>query len=476
MKSILKELRAGFIANFFSKFSNVILHLILGIILARLLTPKDFGIVSIVMVFVVFFNLLSELGLSPAIIQQKNLTSFDISNLFNFSILIAFVLSAAFFFLSYPISSFYNNDEYIRIGKLLSVSVLFFSLNIVPLAILRKDKRFFLIAKIQIAVNIISALITVYLAYTGWKYYSIVVRNIIVSVLTFFLCFVFTDIKFRKSFNLEPIKKMLQFASFQFAFSLVNYFSKNSDKFIIGKYLGEIQLGYYDISYKLMLYPIQNIAHIITPSIHPVLAQYQDNLDIIVENYNKLIHLLALVGVPVSVFLFFISEEVIIFLYGAKWAPSAPIFSILSMTIWIQMILSSSGAIYQTMNRTWLMFISGTTSAITNIGLIFVGIYYQTISSVAIFLLIAYYINFVKFTILMYPFTLKSDIRTIYTQLITPMFHGFLLAGTLYLFEQFFNFSIILNLAAKSVLTGIVFLAGIYITRDYKFLIHMVRN
>lgn len=114
-------------------------------------------------------------------------------------------------------------------------------------------------------------------------------------------------------------------------FDILNYFSVNLDKLLINKYIGTTQLGYYDKSYKLMQMPMQNIPFIITPVMHPIFSEMQDNLGKMCIYYSKVVRFLAFIGFPLSILLFFSGEELIYIIFGGQWGASVPAFKILAL-------------------------------------------------------------------------------------------------------------------------------------------------
>ena len=130
-------------------------------------------------------------------------------------------------------------------------------------------------------------------------------------------------------------------------FNFINYFSRNADNILIGKFFSSSALGYYDKSYRLMMVPVQNLTHVITPVLMPVLSKFQDDKRMVVDAYSKVTKLLATIGFPLSVFLYFSASEIIYILYGAQWEQSIPIFKLLALTVGIQVVLSSTGSIFK---------------------------------------------------------------------------------------------------------------------------------
>ena len=138
--------------NAAASYSCVLLQLVFNGILARMLSPDDYGIVTVVSVFTTFFTVMANMGIGPAVIQNKELTDEDISNIFSFNFYAAIVTMLVFAVFSIPLSKFYGNHIYVSIGCLLSVSLFFHTMNIVPHSLLLKQKRFMLIGVRMIVV------------------------------------------------------------------------------------------------------------------------------------------------------------------------------------------------------------------------------------------------------------------------------------------------------------------------------------
>lgn len=389
------ELTSGIIITAISKYSGIFLSIIIGAVLARLLTPEEFGTVAIVTVFISFFNILADIGIGPAIIQNRDLNLEDHKIIYGFTLVLAIILSLAFIVFSKALVIFYEDKVYFKIGVLLSISIFFYASNIVPLSLLRKEKRFKLIGLITVASTMVSGFSAIVLVYNAFSYYSIVAQAILNAFLLYLGCVYF--VKLLPSFRLkiEPLRKIARFSTFQFLFNFINYFSRNLDSILIGKYLGQAQLGFYDKSYRLMMLPIQNLTHVITPVLHPILSEYQDERQKIFDAYMRIIKILASIGFPLSVFLFFSASEIIILIFGNQWWESIPVFQILALSIGIQILLSSTGAIFQSINRTDLLFWSGALSASFMAMAVIVGIFIGgSITSVSKALLVAFSINF----------------------------------------------------------------------------------
>lgn len=145
----------------------------------------------------------------------------------------------------------------------------------------------------------------------------------------------------------QESKKIWAYSMYQFLFNVMSYFIRNLDKMLIGKYIGMAPLGYYEKSYRLMSLPIQNITYVITPVLHPILSDYQKETDKLATINERMVRLLAFIGFPLGILLFFCGRELMLFVFGSQWEPSIPAFQILSLTVGFQIVMSSSGSFFK---------------------------------------------------------------------------------------------------------------------------------
>ncbi len=272
--------------------------------------------------------------------------------------------------------------------------------------------------------------------------YALILNPIFSSLLIFVISYLKYPLKFSIRFPFQPLRPLFSYSIFQFLFNIINYFSRNSDTLLIGKYLGMVPLGFYDKSYRLMSLPLQNITQVITPVIHPILSQKGKDKDYLCEANLKLTNLLALIGFPLSIFLFFSAEELILMFFGPQWELAIPSFKILSPTVGIQLVLSSSGSIFQTAGDTKSLFICGLFSAILNVGGIIFGVFYfKSIEAVSICLLITFAINFIQTYWLMYKIIFMQSILGFINILWKPILFTLLLAVIFYIFTSYYSLS-----------------------------------
>ena len=352
MASIQKELASGIIYTAISKYSGIIISLAVAGVLARLIDPEEFGVVAIATVIISFFSIFSDLGIAPAIIQNKHLTEDKLNDIFSFTLWTGIAILAAI---------------------------------------------------------------------SGAGLYALIINPIFSSILIFIISIRKKPQKLKYTFGSKSIHEIFSYSAYQFMFNVINYFSRNLDKLLIGKYMSMNSLGYYEKSYRLMMLPLQNITHVISPVMHPVFSNFQDDPLKLALSYEKVIRILAFIGFPLSVLLWFCAKEITLILFGDQWLPSVPVFQILSLSVGIQIILSTSGSIYQAANDTKSLFICGVFSALLNVSGILAGIFiFKSLEAVAWCICATFAINFIQCYVWMYKVTLKRSLASLIRQLISP--------------------------------------------------------
>ncbi len=463
MTSIKKELISGVLYTAISKYSGIVISLVVAGILARLIAPEEFGIVAIATVIIAFFGIFSDLGIAPAIIQNKELIDGDLSKIFSFTIWLGITISILFFLCSWPISFFYKQEILLTICQLLSINLFFASANIVPNALLFKNKEFKFIAYRSLIIQSIGGSIAVGAAILGAGLYALIINPIFSSILLFVISYKKNPQKLQYTFGFDSVQKIFSFSVYQFMFNVINYFSRNLDKLLIGKYMNMNALGYYEKSYRLMMLPLQNITHVISPVMHPIFSGFQDDPHKLADSYEKVIRVLAFIGLPLSALLWFSAREITLILFGDQWIPSVPVFQILSISVGIQIIMSTSGSIFQAANDTKSLFFCGVFSTLLNVLGIIIGIFiFKTLEAIAWCISVTFMMNFIQCYIWMYKVTLKRNIKLFIQQFISPIVLTSLLILLLWpIYEISYKMAEFVSLSVKILLA--IFFSTIYI-------------
>mgnify|MGYP004706590039 FL=1 len=472
-----KNFRNGFFWSAVGQYGRIVSLFIINMFLSRLLTPREYGQVAMITIFITFFQLMTEAGLGPAIIQQKSFRDKDHSNLFTISILFSIVCACLFGIFGFAIAFYYNDVDYIKFSWMLSIVVLFSGMQIVPNAVLLKKQLFKTVNLINLLVTIISGITSVFLAIEGFGVYTLIFNSILSSMLTFLLITKVSGVTPTKKLDTNPLKKVWVFSKNQFGFNFINYFSRNSDSLLIGKFMSSEALGNYNKSYQLLMYPVTIFGGVVTPILQPVLSNYQDNPEAVREVYFKIVKVLAILTIPFSIFLMFSAKQIILIMFGSQWQAAVNPFSVLSSTVWIQVISSTAGAIFQARNKTKDLFLTGTLSAIILVMAITIGVILGTIQTVSICLSIAFFWNFVQIYWFLTHRVLNSNMFQFFKLFVTPIFLGVVMFVTFafynYIAGNFFS-SVLIDLLVRIILFMAVFIITLVLCGEHNTLVNLI--
>lgn len=409
------ELYSAIFKSVFGRISVYIIQFISLAVFARIFTPEEFGIVASIQVFVIFFQMLSDIGIGPALINQRIVTNTQRDGIFSVTLFLGVTVAVCFFLFSFLLNDFYDGYDYTYVGAIVSCSIVFNSLLIVPITSINKDAKFLHLAAIDIFVELFVVLL-VYLLYdSGFGVLALASRSLITSIIKFILVYyVSSSTSFgraRFGREIEHIKPLIAFSFYQTAFNLVNYFSRNLDNIIIAKVYGMGSLGVYQKAYQLMRYPLMVTTFAMTPAIQPILTKRRDDVSYVVKEHNKLSARLFFISLFISCFLFHNAKELVDLILGNQWSYVSEIVKIFSFFIPIQAVMSTSGSFFQSMNKPKHLFFSGLLSAIMNVLAIITAVYLGDIKTVAYSLVISFSINFVQCYFILFKYVFKLSSR-----------------------------------------------------------------
>lgn len=455
MVNIKQQMLSGVLYTAISKYSGLVISLVVMAVLARLLSPNDFGTVAIATIFINFFSIFTNIGISSAIVQNKELTSRDINNIYMVTLWIGAILSVLFFLSAGFIAHYYQDNRLILICQLLSISLFFSSAGTVPNTLFFKDKEFKFIAWRTFIIQIAVGFLAIIAAWAGAGLQTLLIQPVLSSVLIYIISLKKYPQKFLWTWGIGSLRKIWSYSIYQFFFNVMSYFIRNLDKMLIGKYIGMAPLGYYEKSYRLMSLPIQNITYVITPVLHPILCDYQQEKGQMATINERMVRLLAFIGFPLGILLFFCGHELVLFVFGSQWELSVPAFRILSLSVGLQIVMSSSGSYFQSCNDTRGLFICGIFTAFTTcIGFLICIIFFRTLEAFAYSMLISYFLCFIQCYWQLYHYQFHRNQLHLYKQLVSPLIITLLIGGLLYAISLCStDWNIVVTLCTKSFLT-----------------------
>lgn len=304
---------------------------LLGIfVLARLLSPSDFGIFGMVAAVTAFAAVIGDFGLSSAAIQSKFLSSKQKSNLFwiNLSVGLtgAGVLAAA----SNLIGNFYARPEIVPIVLALAVNFLLTSSATQFLAEATRQLKFSLLACTDVIAQAVALVIAVWFANLGAGPWALVFQQLTVSMVTLIILVTMTG-WLPGLPGKAPMRALMSFGINTFAVQVLNYLTSSLDSVLTGRYLGAYTLGLYDRAFQLFRLPTQQIATPLSRVVLPIVSRLQDNLERLQSYLEKALIALAYTIGGLMVFLAVLSEPIVELALGSQWHESAPILAILAI-------------------------------------------------------------------------------------------------------------------------------------------------
>ncbi len=300
------------------------------IVLARLLTPDAYGLVAMVAVLTGFIGLFKSLGLATATIQAPDLTEEDLNSLFwvNAGVgVAAMAITTAF---GPVLAWLYNEPRVIGLTIALSSTFLLAGLGVQHGALLRRQFRFGTSVSIEVAAVAAGAVTAVTLAANAFGPWSLVGGVVATEAVSLVLVWSATDWRPARP-GFDPATwRLVALGRDLTQFNVLNYWARNLDNFLIGRYWGAIELGFYGRAYQLLLLPLQQVTTPLSPVAIAALSRLQDDDKRFRQAYMRILEKVAMACLPLTTFMFFNSTEVVRIALGPRWLGAAPIFMALA--------------------------------------------------------------------------------------------------------------------------------------------------
>jgi PST family polysaccharide transporter len=366
-----------------AQFTNQALRFIISVILARLLTPNDFGLIAMILVFTGFAGLFSELGFGASLIQKREIGERHLSSIFWLNLVSGLVLTGVVFAVAAPIAKFYHEPRLKALTMVLSGTFFLVSLSIVQKAILKRSMDFRKLAIIEIITMVVGGSIAIILACIGFGVWSLAWQMIVSTAVGVILLWFATGWKPRFKLDKNAIRELFGFSINLFGFNLINYWARNSDNLLIGKFIGSVGLGIYARAYSIMLMPLQQISGTVGRVMFPALSEIQEDKVFVKQIYLRTISVIALVTFPMMMGLLVVADSFVMALLGPKWLEVIPILQIMCFLGLVQSLVATLGWIYTSQGRTDLFFQWSLGAGALLILSILIGIWFGTVKAVA---------------------------------------------------------------------------------------------
>ena len=320
-------------------------------VFARLLTPSQFGLVGMALVVVNFILIFKDLGTSSAIIQRRELSQNLLSSIYWFNVLFGLITSIITFIVAPFIAQFYNEPQITPILRVLSLVFVISGLSILHQTLLQRDQKFNRLAIIELSATGFGAITGIVAALNNAGAWSLVIQALTYSSSTTVLLWIFNYWKPRMKLRWIDVKSISNYSLNLTGFNITNYFARNLDNILIGRYLGSQQLGYYTLAYQIMITPVQVVSNIVNRVMFPAYSQIQDDIPRFQRIYIRTAGAIALISFPLMLGIMVVNQPLISTIFGSTWMPVSIIILILAPVGMAQSIGTTVGVIYQAKGR-----------------------------------------------------------------------------------------------------------------------------
>jgi teichuronic acid exporter len=320
---------SGIFWNGIQKFSTLGIQLLITIIIARILSPEDYGLIGMLAIFTSLGAILLDSGFGQALIRKQNVTVEDYSSVFYSQIFLGLIIYAILYSLSAQIASFFNTPRLENISKVIFLIFPINSIGLVHTTIMRKELKFRQFAKITILSSIASGITAVVLAYSGFGVWTLVIQMLSQSL--FLSVFIWVIIKWRPSFcfNIRTIIEIAPFGLSLLGIGVIKTITRNIYTLIIGKFYPLSEVGYYNQAKRFEEIPTHSITGIIQSVSYPVLSIKQSDDAKLKSGYRKIITQTMFIITPLMLILLAAADNLFLVLLTEKWVPAVPYFRLL---------------------------------------------------------------------------------------------------------------------------------------------------
>lgn len=321
----------GVLWSFIERFSTQGISLVVGIVIARLVTPAAYGQVAIIQTFISFGQIFIDGGFGSALIQKQDRTDDDFQTVFIFNSIISIVLYWSLFFVAPAIADFYDNADLVLLMWVVGLNLIISGLALVQRIMLTIDLNFKTLAKASIVATVISGIAGIVMAYSGFEVWALVAQQLLSQIIQVLMLVVGVRWKIRFRFSWESFRTMFSFGFKLSLYDVVTNIYFNIINLLIGKRYSATSLGYYDRAFILPQIPSANISAVVNRTVYPLLCEMQDDRVGLLETYNRYLHYCNYIILPLMTLIMALAEPLIAVLLTAKWLPAAEYVSLFSV-------------------------------------------------------------------------------------------------------------------------------------------------
>lgn len=327
--SLKKQAVSGVAWTSVERFAQQIIQFVIGVAIARVLSPADYGVVGMTAIFFAIANTFIDSGFGSALIQKKNRNEDDYSTCFYFNIIVSVILFGIIYVCSPAIARFYRTPIICDVTRVLSITLIINALSISQTSKLTAEMQFKPMAVITVVSQLATGALGLFMAYTGYGVWALVFQQICGSIVRLILIEVYLKWIPKWTFSKESFHHMFSFGSKILCSSLINTIYDNIYTLVIGRVFSPKEVGYYNRGNQFAYLPSQTLLSIFMKVAYPLMAEVQDDVDKLRRAYKKFLRVPLFVLWPILFGLMALAKPLILLLLGEKWLSCVPILQVL---------------------------------------------------------------------------------------------------------------------------------------------------
>jgi O-antigen/teichoic acid export membrane protein len=330
-------------------------RLLFGIMLARLLTPEEYGLAGLALVFSSLVIMLSDVALGAALVQRPTITEADRSTVFWTSAFIGVVFAIVGVASSGAIASLYGEPAVQPLFAVLSVTFLIMSLGRAHAALFHREMDFRAIAIRGIGATFLGGSIGVTAAMMGYGAWALIAQHIGFATATTVFLWAFSPWRPRMMFSVDSLRNLGGFGLNVSGARVVEYLNMSADKLLIGKFLGSSALGIYSVAYNVVLMPLSGLLIAIRDTMFPALSRVQEEPARLANGWLRATRLLAAISIPAMLSLAVVAHDFVVVVLGDRWEGAVPVLQIIALAGIVQAVSSVHPVVLTAADRTQLL-------------------------------------------------------------------------------------------------------------------------
>lgn len=352
MDNIRQRTLSGLGWNGATRILGAGLQFAISVVLARLLSPSDFGLIGMVLVFTGFASSLTDMGLGASLVQRRAVADRQLNAVFWVNVAAGALLTILFALAAPLVARFYQEPVLRLLTAAVALNLILGSLNVVQNALLVRSLNFQAKFWIEGVSILISGTAGIAMALSGAGVWSLVGQSIIATTVQVAVMWRLSSWRPAISFDLSAVKELMHFGGNLIGSNTLHYWGRNVDKLLIGRLLGSSALGIYALADKLMRLPVSNVTDITSAVMFPALSAIQDDVESVKRAYLRATRMIALLTFPMMIGLIILAEPTILAVYGQKWQEAIGIVQVLCFSGMAQSIYFTGGWIFLSQGRT----------------------------------------------------------------------------------------------------------------------------